>query len=151
RMLAMTSIPCDVLIAGGGLAGLGLAVALKHELGAAIAVTVCDPGFGRRQPGTRASAIAAGPRRMFEALGVWASVAAKAQPICDMVITDSRAGDPVRPTFLRFDGDLEPGEPFAHMVFNDDLAMALEEAARRLGVVATVSGVERFAAGRDAV
>jgi 2-octaprenyl-6-methoxyphenol hydroxylase len=139
----------DVLIAGGGLAGLSLAVALKRELEDGVAVSVCDPAFGRRQPGTRASAIAAGPRRMFQRLGVWQQIAEKAQPMLDMVITDSRVGDPVRPVFLTFGGELEPGEPFAHMVFNDDLLLALEQAAERCGVEIVTDGVERFEAGRD--
>lgn len=142
---------CDVLIAGGGLAGLSLAVALKHELEDGVIVTVCDPAFGRRRPGTRASAIAAGPRRMFERLGVWPEIAAKTQPMLDMVITDSRVEDPVRPAFLTFGGELEPGEPFAHMVFNDDLLLALEHAAERSGVEVVASGVERYEAGRDDV
>ena len=54
----------DVVIAGGGFAGLGLAVALKQELGASFAVTVVDPslGSGPSRDG-RASAIAAAARR----------------------------------------------------------------------------------------
>ena len=55
---------------------------------------------------------------MFEALGVWDAVAAEAQPILDMVITDSRVEDAVRPVFLTFEGEIEPGEPFAHMIEN---------------------------------
>ena len=42
-----------------------------------------------------------------------------------MRITDSRLGDAVRPVFLTFDGDVEPGEPFAHMVENPPLLAAL--------------------------
>ena len=47
-----------------------------------------------------------------------------------MVITDSRVADPVRPVFLTFDGEVEPGEPFAHMVESGALAAALIEACR---------------------
>ncbi|MBV9635369.1 MAG: ubiquinone biosynthesis hydroxylase [Methylobacteriaceae bacterium] len=148
----MTATPpvSDVIIAGGGLAGLSLAVALKHEVDF-ISVAVCDPGFGHRQPGTRASAIAAGPRRMFERLGVWSEVEPKAQAILDMVITDSRVADPVRPALLGFAGDLEPGEPFAHMVFNDDLTLALETAARRSGVEIIAAAAATYVPSADAV
>ena len=37
----------DVLIAGGGFAGLTLAIALRQALGDRFAVTVADPGLGR--------------------------------------------------------------------------------------------------------
>ena len=59
---------------------------------------------------------------MLQALGVWDAVEAGAQPILDMVITDSRLADPVRPAFLTFGGEVEPGEPFAHMVESGALA-----------------------------
>ena len=37
----------DVLIAGGGFAGLTLAIALREALGDRFAVAVADPGLGR--------------------------------------------------------------------------------------------------------
>ena len=82
----------------------------------------------------RASAIAAAARRLFETIGVWDAVAAEAQPILDMVVTDSKLNDAVRPVFLSFGGEIEPGEPFAHMIENGPLVDALTgqgEAARR--------------------
>ena len=51
-----------------------------------------------------------------------------------MVITDSRVSDPVRPVFLTFDGEVEPGEPFAHMVESGALAAALIDACRAAAV-----------------
>ena len=41
---------------------------------------------------------------MLEQLGVWDEIAGDAQPINDMVITDSRTRDAVRPVFLTFAG-----------------------------------------------
>ncbi len=52
---------------------------------------------------TRASAIAAAARRLFQTIGVWERVADEAQPILDMVVTDSRLEDAVRPAFLSFE------------------------------------------------
>ena len=125
----------DLIIAGGGFAGLGLAVALKVELGAGFDVVVVDPVLGGAPSrDARASAIAAGARRFFERLGVWAEVADKSQPILDMVITDSKLDDPIRPNFLSFGGDVEPGEPFGHMVENRLLLDALVTRAQALGV-----------------
>ncbi|WP_413989504.1 ubiquinone biosynthesis hydroxylase [Labrys okinawensis] len=125
----------DLIIAGGGFAGLGLAVALKVELGAGFDIVVVDPVLGGAPSrDARASAIAAGARRFFERLGVWGEVASESQPILDMVITDSKLDDPIRPTFLSFGGDVEPGEPFGHMVENRLLLDALVKRAAALGV-----------------
>jgi 2-octaprenyl-6-methoxyphenol hydroxylase len=125
----------DLIVAGGGFAGLGLAVALKVELGASFSIVVVDPVFGGAPSGdARASAIAAGARRFFERLGVWAEVAGESQPILDMVITDSKLDDPIRPSFLSFGGDVEPGEPFGHMIENRLLLDALVRRAEGLGV-----------------
>ena len=134
---------CDVLIAGGGFAGLSLAIALKQGLGPSFAVAVADPAIGRDDP--RASAIAAAARRMFEAIGVWEAVAADAQPILDMVVTDSRLKDAVRPTFLTFVGEIEPEEPFAHMIENGPLNAALADKARAADVQLRAVAVARFA------
>src|SRR5262249_54735967 len=132
----------DVLIAGGGFAGLSLAIALRQALGPSFAVTVADPALGRED--ARASAIAAAARRMFEAIGVWSEVAAKAEPILDMVITDSKLDDAVRPAFLTFAGEVQPGEPFAHMVENGDILSALTDSAKREGVTLRADAVSDF-------
>ena len=125
----------DVLIAGGGFVGLTLAIALRQSLGPQFSVTVADPMLGRSHADDeRASAIVAAARRLFETLGVWQSVAEEAQPILDMVVTDSRLDDAVRPVFLTFAGDIEPGEPFAHMIENRFLIAALEAKAKAAGV-----------------
>jgi 2-octaprenyl-6-methoxyphenol hydroxylase len=136
----------DVLIAGGGFAGLTLAIALRQALGGSFAVTVADPGLGRAAAAgdERASAIVASVRRLFETLGVWQRVAADAQPILDMVVTDSRLGDAVRPTFLTFAGEVEPGEPFAHMIENKILVEALTAKARELGIDLQTAAVTDF-------
>ena len=136
----------DVLIAGGGFAGLSLAVALKQALGPTFVVTVADPTLGANLgDDERASAIVAAARRLFETLGVWDAVAAEAQPMLDMVVTDSRLDDAVRPAFLTFAGDVEPGEPYAHMIENRDLVAALSAKAREARVTLIATGVERFA------
>jgi 2-octaprenyl-6-methoxyphenol hydroxylase len=142
----------DVLIAGGGFAGLTLAVALRQALGHAFSVTVADPTLGSSHAeDERASAIVAAARRLFETIGVWDRVADEAQPILDMVVTDSRLNDAMRPTFLTFAGEIEPGEPFAHMVDNRRLVAALAEKARDAGVDLRTGAVVDFAVAPDGI
>ncbi len=117
----------DVIIVGGGHVGLTLALALTQSArGMRVALVDRRPLAVPRD--NRASAIAAGVRRIFEALGVWPSMLAEAQPINAMKITDSGAGDIARPLFLSFEGAVAPGEAFAHMVPNRVSAQALLEA-----------------------
>jgi 2-octaprenyl-6-methoxyphenol hydroxylase len=131
----MTDQKTDVLIAGGGFAGLTLAIALRQALGPSFGVTVADPALGVSHAGDeRASAIVAAARRLFETIGVWEAVAGDAQPILDMVVTDSRLADAMRPVFLTFAGEVEPGEPFAHMIENRFLIDALMAQAAAEGV-----------------
>jgi 2-octaprenyl-6-methoxyphenol hydroxylase len=133
----------DILIAGGGSAGLTAALALKRGA-PELEVEVVDRAPAG-QADARASAIAAAAQRMLAELGVWESVAAEAEPILSMEITDSRVGNAVRPIFLTFDGTVKSGEPFAHMVPNGPLVAALRAAALEAGVRLTApDSVERF-------
>ena len=135
----------DVAIGGAGFAGLALAIALRQGLGEGFSVTVVDPALAAVQSkDSRASAIAAAARRLFEAIEVWDAVAAQAQPILDMVVTDSKLDDAVRPILLTFGGDVEPGEPFAHMVENRHLVDALVKKAKELGVELRTGAVAGF-------
>lgn len=140
-----------IAIAGGGIAGLALALALKQALGAEFEIVLADPGLATApRSDSRAYAVAAAAQKMLEALGIWDAVAATAQPMTEMVVTDSRSGDVVRPVFLTFDGEVEPGQPFAHMVENGALLTALLEACRSAGVVLRPESVRRFEAREDA-
>jgi 2-octaprenyl-6-methoxyphenol hydroxylase len=135
----------DILIAGGGMAGLTAALAIKR--GAPdLAVEVIDakpPAAGGSDE--RASAIAAAARHMLEQLGVWAAVDAEAEPVRAMEITDSRTGDTVRPIFLTFDTEVSADEPFAHMVPNAALTDALGEAVAGAGIKVTApDSVQRY-------
>jgi 2-octaprenyl-6-methoxyphenol hydroxylase len=143
----------DVIVAGAGYVGLAVAVAIAQARPSLkVAVIDAAPADSWRRDG-RSFAIAAAAVRMLDRLGCWEAIAPKAQAITDMVITDSRTADPVRPVFLTFEGEVAPGEAFAHMVFNRDLNDALRARAGALGVdMIDGVGVSGFEAGpRDAI
>lgn len=120
--------PRTVAIAGGGIVGRTLAVALATQSHLRVRLFAgAPPG-----PDERASAVAASARRLLGRIGVWSLVASEAEPIREMVITDSAADDVVRPELLSFEGEREAG-PFAHMVPNAVLREAL---GRRCGALA---------------
>jgi 2-octaprenyl-6-methoxyphenol hydroxylase len=154
-----------IIIGGGGFAGLALALALRKGLGPALDIVVADPALAvRPSRDPRASAIIAAGRNLFEALGIWSTVAPNAQPILDMIVTDSRLEDVMRPVFLTFAGDVgasgeahadgeaaAPQQPFAHMIENRFLIDALVEACEAEGVALRAQPVTSFDNRRDAM
>jgi 2-octaprenyl-6-methoxyphenol hydroxylase len=142
----------SIVICGGAFAGLALALALRQGLGADVAVIVADPALATRPSRDgRATAIVAACRRLFEALGVWGEIASTAQPISDMVVTDSKLEDATRPVFLTFAGHVEPGEPFAHMVENRYLIDALVTRAEAHGIDLRATAVTSYDANEGGV
>ena len=138
----------DVLIVGGGLVGLTLGCALG---GAGLRVTVVD----RDAPGAmldrafdgRASAIAYASQRALEAIGVWRGMAAEAEPILEIRVSD---GD--SPLFLHYDHRELDEEPLGYMVENRMIRHALHATARALPTLdmrapAELVALERGGAG----
>lgn len=139
----MHTKPLDVAIAGAGIAGSALAVALKQTLGDGFSVAVFDPALAREPvKDDRVVAIAEGARRLFETINVWEKLQ-DVQPIHTMEITDSRLHDAVRQPFLEF-GEGDADEPLAHMVENAALANSLREAAEEAGVELLSRSVEGY-------
>jgi len=124
----------DVFIAGAGYVGLATALSIaKAAPGLSVMVADAAPADVWKKDG-RASAIAAAACRMLDTLDCWEEIAPHAQPITEMIVTDSRTGDPVRPVFLTFDGDVADGEAFAHMIANTDMIAALRAQCATAGV-----------------
>ncbi|WP_281063046.1 ubiquinone biosynthesis hydroxylase [Agrobacterium rosae] len=136
----------DVVVAGGGYVGLGVAVAIKQgapHLNVEVIEAAPEDVWKKDM---RASAIIAAASRMLDVFGIWDELLPEAQPINRMIVTDSKTSDPVRPVFLTFDGDVADGQPFAHMVPNVAMVGALRGLCERLGVTIrhglSVSGFE---------
>ena len=115
----------EVLIAGGGMVGLSLALALAQG-GVAVAVTdplpastVLDEKFDGR-----VSALSYAVIRMFRTLGVWPHLEADAQPIFDILVTDSPLGGRPSMFSLHFD-HREIGEPMGAIAENRHIRRAL--------------------------
>ncbi len=118
-----------------------------------MAVVVIDPKpMHILDKDPRASAIAAAASRMLDQLGGWSQIKDRAQPINEMIVTDSKLRDVVRPIFLTFGGEVTDGEPFAHMVPNGAMLPALYEASKALGVdFATPDSAATFQTSIDEV
>ena len=101
----------DILIAGGGLNGPALALALAQ---AGFGVTVADARPAPERAGTnfdgRGYALALASQRLLNAIGVWGAVAPNAQPLLEIKVSDGRAGQGHSPFFLHFDhAEIEEG------------------------------------------
>jgi 2-octaprenyl-6-methoxyphenol hydroxylase len=148
---AEDEIRADVLISGGGMAGMTLALALGQ---AGLEVVVVDqaapletlePAFDGRS-----SAIAYASYRMLEVIGAWEGMAETAQPIEEIRVSDGASL-----MFLHFDQrDLGEG-PLGYMVENRHIRMALDGALRKNPHIRRfapdcIAGLERDAYGAKA-
>ena len=135
---------CDVLVAGGGMVGLTLALALRQAGLDVIAVDGAEPAaqLAPTYDG-RASAIASASWRMLKTLGLADRIGAHAQPIEEIVVSDGRPHGSSRKSgpsslFLHFDRrELDPrpqGEALGYMVENRRLRLALAQQARDCGL-----------------
>jgi len=93
----------EVCIVGGGLVGLSLAVALG-SVGVDTLLLDARPPEADLAPDFdgRASALARGSTRLYEALDLWSACLAGAAPIRDIRVSDGRPGLPASPFFLHY-------------------------------------------------
>jgi 2-octaprenyl-6-methoxyphenol hydroxylase len=131
----------DILIAGGGLNGPALALALAQG-GFRVTVVDARPAPARAEAGFdgRAYALAIASVRLLTAVGVWAAVADRAQPIREIRASDGRAGEGAAPFFLQFDAaEIEEG-PMGHMLEDRHLYAAFLAAMQAAPGVTLLSG-----------
>ncbi|MFA5898961.1 MAG: FAD-dependent monooxygenase [Hyphomicrobium sp.] len=135
----------DFAIAGASFAGLALACALGDALGPEVRIAVIDRvASPAERPDARAFALSAASRHLLEAIGVWAAVAAEAQQVDGIDLTDSSLDAGVRPILLSYDNVTEAGEPATHIVPASALWRALRAKAlahRSIEMVAPAEAV----------
>jgi 2-octaprenyl-6-methoxyphenol hydroxylase len=121
-----TAADFDVAIVGGGLVGASLALALRQSGRSILLVEAFAPDSGA-QPSfdERTTALGSGSRRIFEALGVWPSLAAEAAPIRRIHVSD--AG---RYGFARLEAEEFGLEALGHVVPNRVIGRVLWDALR---------------------
>jgi 2-octaprenyl-6-methoxyphenol hydroxylase len=133
----------DVIIAGAGIAGATLALAL-HQAG--LKPVLIDPVVFDAQVAPtfdgRASAIAYAAFRQWKALGLGSPLEPHAQRIEQILVTDGQtpgaAANGPGPFFLRFDSaeiaDTSDGEPLGYLLENRHIRAALAQAVLDAGI-----------------
>ena len=132
----------DILIAGGGLNGATLALALAAS-GFDVAVVDPQPVAVRADPefDGRGYALALSSQRALSALGIWPKVAEHAQPILDIKIVDGRVGSTPSSMVLEFDhAEIEEG-PMGFMMEDRFLRAALLGAMEDSDRITQLSGI----------
>ncbi len=128
RTKAKTEIQAELVVVGGGLSGLALAIACAA---AGIEVAVID----REDPAKfrnvaydgRTTAIAFGSQQVLRGIGVWGMLAPHAEPIREIRVAD---GD--SPLFLHYDRQDVGAEALGFIVENRLLRGALQDRAAAL-------------------
>jgi 2-octaprenyl-6-methoxyphenol hydroxylase len=110
---------CDVIIGGGGMVGLSLAIALaKGGLDVVVADPVPQSAALDAKFDGRVCALSYASVRMFQALGVWEHLKEHAQPINDILVTDAKLGGAPSPFSLHFDAAEAHADALGHIVEN---------------------------------
>lgn len=141
RIFPVMRMDSDILIAGGGLNGPALALALAQG---GFSVTVVDarpaPNRATRGFDGRAYALAIASMRLMSAIGLWPRVADRVQPIVRIKASDGRAGSGAAPFFLDFDSaEIEEG-PMGYMLEDRFLYAAFLEAMAAESRITLMSG-----------
>lgn len=129
RGMEIKTYQSDVLIVGGGLNGMPLALALAQGGLSVTLVDALDPATatGAGFDG-RVSAVAFSSCRMLGQLGVLEHLEGQMQPINDIVVSDGKVRGASSSLFLHFDHTEIGDEPLGHLIENRHLRIALQQA-----------------------
>ena len=148
----MSSKHYDIVIAGGGMIGTSLAIALA-PLGLRVAMVEAIPRKAAAQPSfdDRSTALSRSTQRMFEAMGLWPRIVAASTPIRRIHVSDQgRFG------FSHIDSEEQEVEALGYVVINRVLGAVLQDALDNLESVdvicpARITAVELAPVGATAV
>ena len=130
-MIDSTDTRYDIVIAGGGMIGASLAIALS-PLGLRVAVVEAVARGETRQPSfdDRSTALSRSTQRMFEAMGLWDDVIAAATPIRRIHVSDrGRFG------FSHIDSAQQGVTALGYVVINRVLGDVLQSALTKAATV----------------
>ncbi|HAA93617.1 MAG: 2-octaprenyl-6-methoxyphenyl hydroxylase [Rhodospirillaceae bacterium] len=139
----------DVIIVGGGMAGMSLGLALSAG---GLRTLVIDSLAPETETASdydgRASAIAHGSANILKGIGLWSNLESDASPIWDIRVADGHPLRGISPLFLHYDHGDVGDDPFGYIIENRAIRKALQDAAgesENLELVrpATVVSVER--------
>ena len=130
------SMDYDVIIAGGGLAGITLALALDR---AEIRTAIIDKNIPLVAPNSifdgRSYAIAAATQKMLNVLGLWEGLAKNAQPMLEIKVSDGYAGEVPSPFVMQFNRQDFTEGPMGYMVEDRHLRQVLLSALKYSNVI----------------
>ncbi|MGA0395502.1 MAG: FAD-dependent oxidoreductase, partial [Rhodospirillales bacterium] len=112
----------DVVIVGGGMAGMSLGAALAGSGLSVAVVERMDPAVLKEAAcDGRTTSIAHGSAQVLRGIGLWPLIEAGAEPILDIRVADGHPARGISPLFLHYDHTEVGIDPFGYIVENRDL------------------------------
>jgi 2-octaprenyl-6-methoxyphenol hydroxylase len=145
----------DVVICGSSYAGMLAALALAHQLGPELRITLVDRSSGPSAAtgaDCRATALSAASVNCLGALGLWLGLKPDAQPVRAIELTDTPLKSAVRPVVMTYENITSDGATASWILPNPALGAALSAALSACPSIRLERGTEVLGAqATDAV